>query len=215
MKTLITPLGFEIDQIFSFLMAEGFSKQDRIVVIRPKEREDEDRGDKALKKIEELVKSVAPTAQLVKKIVDTKDFEDMVWDISEVFICAEKETVVVNLSGGVRRIIIGLTLCCSFFGDKTKKTYSYCPIEKDIREIQLPYFRCELKENELKILKIAVEDGPVSYTTIANATELSKSSVSRICKELDQRGLLELEERGREILAKTTLTGDLVNANKE
>ncbi len=210
MKTLITPLGFHTDHVLSFLMAEGFSKRDRIVVLRPLEREDEDRGEKAFGDVENLVNSVASAADLKKIVLDVQDIEEVVRGIAKVFEDNKENEIIVNLSGGVRRIIVGLTLCCTIYGDRIKKAYSYCPIARDIQGIELPYLRSELRDNELNILRSAVRDGPVSYTELANATHLSKSSVSRISKELESRGLLELKTKGREMLVESSLAGELV-----
>lgn len=210
MKILITPLGFDKDQILSFLIAEGFSKQDRVVILRPVERGDEDRGEKAFIGVRELINSVAPSVDIQKIVIDTRDFENVVKQIAKIFEESGENDVIVNLSGGVRRIVVGLSMCCTIFGDRINKVYSYCPIEHVIQEISIPHFKYELKENEFNILKLAVDRESVSYNELAEYTNLSKSSISRICKDLESKGMLSLFQHGREVKMTTTLTGEMV-----
>lgn len=209
MKTLITTLGFHTDHAVAFLLKEGFEKNDRIVILRPVERIDEDRGEKAFQEIESLTRKLSPEVRVDKVELDTQDFEGMVRKIAEVFHKTDT-AITVNISGGVRSIIVAFTIVCTIFGNKIKNFYNYSPITRETKCIDIPYFSCELRELEKKFLTNVVEKGPIDYNEITNSLKISKSSVSRIGSSLRDRGLLKITTEGRRNVATATLTGELV-----
>ncbi len=209
MKTLITTLGFHTDHAVAFLLKEGFEKNDRIVILRPVEREDEDRGDKAYREIKSLTRKLSPEIKVDKVDLNTKDFDSMVRKIAEMFYETDNP-ITVNISGGVRSIIVAFTIVCTIFGDKIKNSYSFSPITRETKQIDIPYFSCELREMEDKFLTSVVEKGPLDYNEITNILKISKSSVSRIGSTLKERGLLKITTKGRKNVATATLTGELV-----
>jgi len=209
MKTLITTLGFNTDHAVAFLLKEGFEKSDRIVILRPVERTDEDRGEKAFQEIESLTRKLSPEVRVDKVELDTRDFEGMVRKIAEVFHKTDT-TITVNISGGVRSIIVAFTIVCTIFGNKIKNSYNYSPITRETKCIDIPYFSCELRKLEREFLTNVVEKGPLDYNRIMNILNISKSSVSRIGSTLKERGLLKITTDGRKNVATSTLTGELV-----
>lgn len=209
MKTLVSTLGFNTDHALAFLLKEGFEKNDRIVILRPIEREDEDRGDKAFYEIESLARKLSPDVRVDKVVLDTQDFEGMVREIAKMFYEIDGP-VIVNISGGVRSMIVAFTIVCTIFGEKIQNSYNYSPITKETRCIDIPYFSCELKELENKFLAAVVERGPLSYNEIRDTLDVTKSSISRVASSLKNRGMIEISKDGRKNVANSTLTGELV-----
>ncbi len=203
MKTIVSPLGFHTDQIISFLMEEGISKGDKIVVLRPEEDDYETKGEEAFKKVQDFAEKISKNVEVECTILDTQEFNGLLTDISEIISEVEGE-VVVNLSGGVRSILVALTVNTVFHGEKIERVYNFEEIERKTKQVDIPYIPVELKENEKKILKTVKSEGPVTYKELSKQTGLSKSTISRLCKELEGKNILGLEMDGRNKKARTT-----------
>lgn len=54
-----------------------------------------------------------------------------------------------------------------------------------------------LDPNEKKVLEILMQNNPITQKKIVELTQLSKAEVSKIISSLKQRGIVEIEKRGR------------------
>ena len=208
-KTLITPLGFETTPVISFIGKEGIGKGDKLIVVRPEERPEEKRGERAFNQLKETVGNFSTDIEIEKIVLDTQDFTGMILEISNVLKKAEGE-LVVNLSGGIRTILVALTACTVFFHSRIQRTYNYEMIEREMKHIELPYVFFDLTENEKSILKKTVGEHPLSYNDLTDSLDLSKSTVSRLTGILENKELVSCFTVEKQTKVNPTLTGELV-----
>jgi len=207
-KTLITPLGFETTPVLSFIGKEGLGKGDKLIVVRPEERPEEKRGERAFNQLKETVENFSTDIEIEKVVLDTQDFNGLILDISEILRDTQGETVV-NLSGGVRTILVALTACTVFFHSQIQRVYNYEMIEREMKPIELPYVFFDLTDNEEKLLRKVVREGSSTYNEIEESLDLSKSTISRLSNLLQDRQLLEIKKHNKQTVLTPTLTGHL------
>ncbi len=207
-KTLITPLGFETTPVISFIGKEGIGKGDKLIVVRPEERPEEKRGERAFNQLKETVENFSTDIEIEKVVLDTQNFTDMILEISNMFKKIEGE-LVVNLSGGIRTILVALTACTVFFHSRIQRTYNYEMIEREMKPIELPYVFFDLTDNEEKLLRKVVREGHSTYNEIEESLDISKSTISRLSNLLQDRQLLEIKEHNKQTVLTPTLTGHL------
>lgn len=209
MKTIISPLGFETDQLVSCIVKEGIEKRDRIIILRPEEMKEETRGESAYEDLKDIVKQVSKDIDIQKIVLNYRNFEDIVEKISKEIRNTEGE-IVLNISGGPRIIIIALTVVGIFYQNKIKRVYNHSEIDKEIRAIELPSTFQPLKENEKKILRTMLEKSPLRFKDLVERVKLSKSSVSRLVQKMEENNLVEVEGKGREKYASLTMSGRIL-----
>ena len=209
MKTLITILGFDTSQVFAFVVKDGISKGDKVIVLRPKEDSKELRGDRAYGEIKNLLGQISPEIIVEKFVLDTLHFSQMVEEISDVFEKIEGD-IIVNISGGLREIIIALTVCSILYNHKILRTYSFSRLEGETKKIELPYLASPLQDNMKNLLDILSQKGSLLYNELTKELNLSKSSISRLAKLLQNKKLVELEDVGKEKKIHLTLTARLL-----
>ncbi len=208
-KTLITPLGFETTPVLSFIGKEGIGKGDKLIVVRPEERPEEKRGERAFNQLKETVENFSIDVEIEKVVLDTQDFTGTILEISNIFKKIEGD-IVVNLSGGIRTILVALTACTVFFHSRIERTYNYEMIEREMKPIELPYVFFDLTENEKSILEKTVEEHPISYNDLTDSLDLSKSTVSRLTGILENKELVSCFTVEKQTKVNPTLTGELV-----
>ena len=208
MKTIITILGFDTSQVFSVIVKDGISKGDGIIILRPIEDTKEMRGEKAYSEIQNLIGQISQEITFRKIILDTSNFSSMLEQISEMLKELEGE-IVVNISGGVREISIALTTVTILYNKKISRIYNFSRIDGEIREIELPYLAFSLTGHDKRILDIIIEE-PRKYNELAIELDLSKSSISRIVNELEEKKIVIVKEAGKEKIVHPTLTGKLI-----
>jgi len=211
MKTLITPL-IE-NQTASFLMKEGFGKGDTLIVLVPEEKLKEglNLGEEELNTLRDKIDDLGIDIKLEKKILDTQKIENLVREISRIFMNSEGE-IVVNLSTENERLLIALTTSCTFHGDSIKTFYTQPSTSSYFENIEFPYLTADLKENEEKFLRLVVREGPMTINEFIETADFShsKSTISRLSRILEEKGLVDTRLSGKEKEMNSTLAGDIV-----
>ncbi|MFW6196461.1 MAG: CRISPR-associated CARF protein Csa3 [Thermoplasmatota archaeon] len=210
MKTALTPLGFDTSQLISFITKDGISKGDHVMILRPKESPNEQRGDTAFNETKEILNKISEDIKIKKIVLNTKNFEETVLEISNLIDQIEGE-IVVNLSGGVRSIIVALTINSIFYHEKIDRVYNLEKIDRNMREIELPFISFELTDNEKKIFTTISKEGPLTYNELVDKLDLSKSTVSRLSKILEKKHIVTIEEKGKQKQVSLSLTGKLIS----
>ncbi len=207
MKTLITPLGFDTTQMVSFIGKEGISKGDRIIVLKPKGRLD-DRGKNAFDEMSKLIAQISSGIIVDEVILDVSNFTLLIEEIAAIFREVE-EDISVNISGGVREIIIALTVNCILFRSKISNLYNFSDRFREMKAIELPYLACRIEGNEKMLLDLLAKHGSLFYKDLSKMMETSKSTISRLASDLEFRHLIRTEEIKKEKRIIITLTGRL------
>lgn len=209
MKTLVTPIGSSKDEFISFLVKEGISPEDTIVILALEDGLDGG-TDEILKDAMDLLGSVSEEMDFDEKLLEDCSFEGLTEDISELVKGARGE-IVINISSPLDSMTAALTAVSIFHSDIIARAYVKDRSSDGIKRVDLPCAFLEATENEKRLLKTVVEDGPLLYKELTDRLELSKSTVSRLGKKLEERGWIRLKERGKKIEASAGLTGKLVH----
>ncbi len=210
MKTLITPL---IDgETGLFALKEGLNEGDGLIVLVPEKTLNEGLGvsEEELNALRHKLDDLQLDIQLEKKVLDTGDFEALVREVSRIFMNIEGE-IVVNLSTEDEHLLIALTICSTFYGDSIRTFYTHPSPSSRFNEIEFPYTTAELTENEEKLLELVARKGPLMMGELDESVEFvhSKSTISRIIKNLEDIGLVKTRFCGKDKEVSSTLTGDV------
>ncbi len=208
MKTVITP--FIEDQTLSFLMKEGFDRGDKLIVLVPEEKFNEGLNPVDLTTLRDKISDLEIDIELEKKILKTGEFEDLVREISKIFMSSEGK-VVVNLSSGNEHLLVALTVCSTYHGDSVKTFSTQNPIDSHFQEVEFPYTKDDLKENEKELLQMVVREGPLMMNELVESSKISqsKSTVSRVSIILEEKGMVNSRMSGKEKEIDSTLSGDI------
>ena len=209
MKTIITPLGFDTSQIVTLITEVKVERGDKVIILRPKESPEEKRGDRAYRTTKELLNNISTEITIEKIVLDTRNFQHMILELSNIIETTENK-IVVNLSGGVRSILVALTTAAIFHHQKIDQICNYGRIGNYMREIELPYVKIDLTENEKQLLYTVKKHGPITYNELVKELGFSKSTVSRLSNILEDKKLVVIKERGKEKEVDISLTGRLL-----
>ncbi len=144
-----------------------------------------------------------------KKILDTKNFNDCILEISDIIAGAEGE-IVVNLSGEVRSLLVPLATSAIFFNREIARVYNYEKIKREMKRIELPYVHYDLTDNEEKLLIKLAEEGSMFYNELTDELSLSKSTISRLSNMLEEKHLVQTDRIENQSRVSPTLTALLL-----
>ncbi len=203
---MIAPLE---DSLTSFMMKEGFSKEDELIVLVPEEKVSKGlaMGEKEVQELKKKLKDIGIDIDFRKKILNTQDFEMTVRKISDLLSTIEND-VIVNLTGGNERLIIALTLC-TFYHKNVKGVYNPTSTQKN-EELEYPRSDVELTDNEQKFLETVVERGELTITELVEHTGLSKSTLSRLGSKFVEKDILESRSVKKEKVFRPKLAAELL-----
>jgi len=206
MKTLVSSLGFDADQVFKALLEYDVERSDRIVLFRP---EDEDpRGKSAIREIEGMVDRMYGNIRVEVEYADPRDFERAVESVMS-RIEEARGDVIVNLGGGDRGLLVAMTVATVFSDAEVEVVSGFSDAFLESFEIPLPRFESQLDERDLTVLAILSESGELSCSELADVAGLSPSTVSRRLSSLEEKGYVVRRSEGREKPVELTFKGRL------
>lgn len=213
MKVYLSPIGFDTTHLLSLLVRYGVESDDRVILVRSI-LEDE-RANRAIEEIEELVKKISDEISVSVVPVDHGDFTTMVLMFVRVVIEAAgvepaRNKVYVNLSGGPREILIALTTACVAVSDRIYQVTSFSDIERSMKVISLPRISKAPDEKEYLLLCDIKDHGPTSFAEIASRLQVSESTISRQCARLGDLQWISIESRGKNKIATITPSGEIM-----
>jgi len=207
MTTFVSTLGFDTSHLYSRIVDEDVSDGDHLVLVRP---DDEDsRGEDAVQEIEGMLEKLEEEVTTEVMEFDPNEFEatahKLVDRLDEI-----DDGIVVNLAGGDRALILPLTLAVMSTSAEVASTYVRSDVTRKSQDVDLPTLHPPLDESDCKVLKYVLENGPVSNTRIAAATDASDSTVSRRVEKLEEMGYVEVEDGKGSNSVRPTFSATLV-----
>ncbi|MEM2741989.1 MAG: CRISPR-associated CARF protein Csa3 [Nitrososphaeria archaeon] len=204
MKVLVLTLGFDERFAIRSILRTGLSSGDVVVVFTAEPIVE--KVEKALQILMDFVKKYFEGVGLNVVSVPTKDFELSVSMIGEQIkkFKSLDYNVILNLSGGMRSLIIELLAAAILTGLKGKvevelenlEGYLSFPIETF--RIQTP-----LKDEYRSILEAVMRNEGINISKLSEKLNMAKSSLHKIVKKLIEMGLIEYEKIGKEYHLKT------------
>ncbi|MEM0083862.1 MAG: CRISPR-associated CARF protein Csa3 [Candidatus Methanomethylicia archaeon] len=199
MKVLVLTLGFDERFAIRGILRTGLSSGDVIVVFTAEPIVE--KVEKALQILMDFVKRYFEGVGLHVVSVPTKDFELSVYMIGEQLKKFKNMgyDVILNLSGGMRSLIIELLTAAILTGLEGRievelenlEGYLSFPIE--VFRIQTP-----LKDEYRSALEVIMKNEGINISKLSEKLKMAKSSVHKIVKKLIEMGLIEYEKIGKE-----------------
>lgn len=195
-RVIITTLGFEEKFTVRSITRHGLDKGDKIVLITGPKVE---RSEKAISFIKEFISKYYPLeVSLNIWDIPVHDIYSMVSRIKQILMEEVKEAdrVIVNLSGGMRILILAVFLALTLINIpsltlevEAEDSSTLITIPSEI--LQLP----RIEGSKLEILKILVNTGkPMSIDEIAETLSRDESTIRRHVQKLRKLKLVEVKK---------------------
>ncbi|MHB8100912.1 MAG: CRISPR-associated CARF protein Csa3 [Methanosarcina sp.] len=207
MKTYISLLGFDTSQFFSLIVKYGIEKNDKIILIKPQDECDE-RGQRAVREIEDIANKIDKSITVDVYKVNHLDFSSMLLSIIDLLNSTETE-IIANISGGSRDIFLAFSIACMTNLDKISKITNYSDIDRELREITLPYIVSSLDVKLITLLQDIVTHEPTIASEIADRLQISESTISRNLNKLKELRAIDVNHQGKIKYISTTTTGKI------
>jgi len=137
MTTYISPIGFNTTSVTRALLNHGIDNSDVVVLIRPEQGTDDDRGAEAIADVERLLQEIEPNISVRVEQIPHNDFETAVIQCSDIIQTADG-SVIVSLSGGARDVLLPLTIATMAHERDIESTLGYSDLDGQVREWPLP-----------------------------------------------------------------------------
>ena len=192
MKVLIFNLGFDISGVVSAITSMPLKSGDKLVFIIPKK--DDERSIRARKDIESFIRLLSTRGLELEYgylRVNEENIEDILKDLFKL-ISSTRGEVYIEATGGVRSIIVAMTIAAIILKDKVKEFHTVAETTGNRVKVPLiPYDIFRLDELDRQILKLAFESGGIVTTPyIEEQLEIPKSTATRRLHKLKEKGLL-------------------------
>lgn len=209
MQTYISPIGFNTTSVTRALINHGVEGDDTVVLVRPAEETDDNRGAEAVADVEQLLQEIAPTISVRVEEIPHDEFETAVMQCSEIIQTAES-SVVVSLSGGARDVLLPLTVATLAHEQVVESTLGYSDIDGQVREWVLPNISTTPSDGQRATLAEVAESNPeISIPELTMRRDSAKSTVTRHVNELEADGFVTARTEDRTKHVSITLAGRL------
>ncbi|MFC7164762.1 CRISPR-associated CARF protein Csa3 [Halospeciosus flavus] len=210
MRTYIAPLGYDSARVTRPILSQGIERETHIELLVPTSSTDDNRSEQAIGDVRRMVEQVEPEIDLQKTAVPHDDFETAIGLCGSLIDEADGEVVVI-FGGGARDIFLPLTVAALSRTDQIHSSYQFSDIDGEVRERTLPDLTANAPAQAQSTLEtISKLDTPVSLTTITDAANVSKSTITRHVKLLERQGLVTSETHGKTKVVELTTTGKLL-----
>ena len=209
MQTYISPIGFNTTSVTRALINHGISSDDAVILVRPAEKTDDNRGTEAVADVKQLLQEIAPTISVSVEEIPHNNFETAVMQCSEIIRSADG-SVVVSLSGGARDVLLPLTVATMAHQQVVDSTLGYSDIDGQIREWGLPNITATPSDGQRETLTVMdTSDTEVSIPELTTQRDAAKSTVTRHVNALESDGFVTSRSKDRIKYVSITLAGRL------
>jgi len=217
-KTFVSTLGFTESLVLAPIVKLGLNRDDRLIILVPSGLGDEDRTENTLRKLRDMLNAICGDSFDMRTVsVPVDDFAEAVRTVRKIIIDeaeAESRTVYVNISGGMRALVIE-AYTATLLARTLRGNIAFTELELEgsagsvkIIPVTFPKRFTETKRRILK--ELAGETAPLGMKELAERTGLSLPTLSRNLREMMRDGLVELRKEGKRILAHITKEGRIL-----
>ena len=200
MTFMIITYTFGFDERFAFrsLLRRGLGGSDKVAVLVPSNRPDE-KSENALSSLDNFVKRYVNGEGVMRYEIEIDDFYVAVTIIAGLFRSWAERPIILNLSGGMRLLIVETLVAAVYCGIPIKVEME-TEDGKTFTEFETPdLLPVRLDELDIEILK-TLSNVKLTLKFLAEALQVAKPTAWRHVKKLQELGLVELErvtDRGR------------------
>lgn len=212
MQTYVSPIGYDTRRITRPLINRGLGVDDRLLLLRPETESDTQRAEQAIADIEQFLQEIEPACSMDMKRVMTESFEETVRSCCEALSNTNPDhELVVSLSGGARDILLPLTVASLVYARRIDTTLFFSDLDSSVKEWKLPDLTANVPDRALSTFDtIVTTNGWLTLTSVAEATDQSKSTVIRHVNELEEAGVLESDTSEKAKRVRVTFSGELL-----
>lgn len=209
MTTYISPIGFNTTSVTRALLNHGIDSSDVVVLIRPEQGTDDNRGTEAIADVERLLQEIESNVSVGVEQIPHDDFESAVIQCSNIIQTAEG-SVVVSLSGGARDVLLPLTVATISHERDIESTLGYSDLDGQVREWPLPNVTATVSDGARETLATIDTNGSeVSIPELTEQFRSAKSTITRHVNALENEGLVTAWMEHRTKFVSITLAGRL------
>lgn len=192
---LIATLGFEEKFCYRAVLRHGIKEGDRIILITAGIVE---KVEKAYEWIKKLIQSSYGSSVSVDLVqIDVNNTVDSLREILRLIDSLKDFRIVVNLSGGMRILIIYVLLACLM---RARRDLTVEVEAEDLSTIVsldwrlLKLIKEGIKEEHLEVLR-HISSGLRDVRSLAKRLKKDESTVRRYISDLEEQGLVKIEKR--------------------
>jgi CRISPR-associated protein Csa3 len=209
MTTYISPIGFNTTSVTRSLLNHGIDNSDVVVLVRPEQGTDDDRGAEAIADVERLLQEIEPNISVQVEQIPHDDFETAVMQCSDIIQTADG-SVVVSLSGGARDVLLPLTIATMAHERNIESILGYSDLDGQVRGWPLPNVTATVSDGARETLSAIDTNGSeVSIPELTEQLGCAKSTITRHINALESEGLVTAWMENRTKIVSITLSGRL------
>lgn len=212
MRSYIAPIGYDSTRVTRPILGQGIGRDTHIDLLVPPTTTDDSRGGQAINDVRRMIEQIEPTVDLDTTEIPHDKFEAAVNTCRSLIEAATGEVVVI-FGGGARDIFLPLTVAALSRTQHIHASYQFSDIDGEVRERTLPDLTANAPgQTESTLQTIDTLDTPVSLTEITDATNVSKSTITRHVNLLERQGFLTSETHGKRKIVELTATGRILTS---
>lgn len=212
MRTYIGPIGYDSTRVTRPILSQGIERDTYINLLVPTSAMDDSRSAQAIDDVRRMIEQIEPTVEIETIRVAFDDFESAIKTCGSTIDSAEGEIIII-FGGGARDIFLPLTIAALSRTNQIHASYQFSDIDGQVRKKNLPDITANISaQTEGTLNTIKNIDTPASLTEVTDNLGVSKSTVTRHVKVLEQQGLLTSETHGKTKIVDITLTGRILVA---
>jgi CRISPR-associated protein Csa3 len=208
-RTYVSTLGFHETRVTRPILRNDLDAGDAVILLRPANEADDERGANAVDYVEDMLHEIEPEATVTVEQVDVTDFETAVLECSDVLLAAEG-TVIVNMGGGAREVFLPFAIATVANANHVDRALQYTDIDQDVQEWHVPNLTAQLSDNARETLALIEELGGATVPELTDASEKSKSTVTRHVNQLEGENAVTTRREGKTKHVEILTTGRLL-----
>ncbi|MHA1834847.1 MAG: CRISPR-associated CARF protein Csa3 [Candidatus Baldrarchaeia archaeon] len=203
MKTIIITFGFDEKFAIRGLLRNGLNYGDKVLVFTAKPIID--KVERALHILEEFVSKYYRGVTFKVVSVNVQDFNSAILQISRTLREEAEGEKIINLSGGMRSLIIETLAAVLIVGMEGEVEVELENFEGVIKfPLNIIKVKPPLSEEFKNILNTLIEEGGLSISELSRRLNVAKSTIHRRIKILKEMGLVETEYEGKRLMCSAT-----------
>ncbi|MBC7091872.1 MAG: CRISPR locus-related DNA-binding protein [Nitrososphaeria archaeon] len=197
---MIFVITFGFDEKFALrtVARRGLRTGDEVLVILP--RPVDERADRAYQHFSEILSRMFQDLKICRFEVDSRNLLDTLVELTKIFRERSGERFVFSLSGGFRALILEVLVAATMLGIDGDVEVEF-EDSSSIISFPLKWNRPIFLDDVEKRILLEVRNGVNTVSGLVKCTGLSKATVWRKVKGLENGGFLELKGRVYELTA--------------
>lgn len=217
-KCLIATFGWTEQFVLSSILRHGVGMGDQIVLLVPDKKDE--KSEAILRDFGSFLSKYGEGVKLKVERVPLDNFDDAVTKISKIFreiLSMEPERVIINLSGGMRVLIlatyIAALLTCP------RNVVIELETENRERNYHIPNLSIkglvELTDIDRMILGKVEAEEEIDTSKLLQYLKIPRSTLHKHLRELESKGLINLERKGKLLHVSITPLGKFLSIAAE